>query len=719
MSKRQTVSLCMMVRDEAAFLAQALEAARPLCDEFLCAVDDTSKDDTELIARRYLKTVPSGKVWRFTWPDHFANARNAVMAQATSDWILILDGHEVFREGCADRVRAFLDSPKRDEKIEYLEFGLQMCEIEHSQFGYQGRMFKRASGLHFVNQQHNKLTGVNQLTGYRVEDVVIDHLRTEETFKRRADERLEFTLRVMGERLAKNPKDAQAHWYIATIHEVVRDYKKALEHFRILSDLPETTDESGKYERAKIWWRIGVLELELGGFAVPGQYKDTLTEEDERILEIADKAFDEGLQRCPFLSELWCGKGDIAGLRKANRNALMYYRFAAGCDVPTTNIFFCRDFYTYHPFVKQAGIFERTKQWRGAIEMATKAIEAGQMPRTAQANLEAGIEYWSEQLLKEIGRKKTRKDGKPNLLVFDSIGSFTGPLVEHWSKRYNVQVEQEFKSEAVTWADIIWCEWCDNNVMILSNRRLKDVPVICRLHSYEAWNGNPARVIWENIDALVFVSEHVRKLVRECYPISCETVMIPNGIDLEKWPLIGKRNKHNVAFVGHFKELKGIRLLLELARLMRGYTFNLLGTWQDPALQHHVKNYVKQNRIQNMNFYEWTGDVAGWHRAMESGQILSLSTRESFQFTLAEAMAMGIRPVILGWPGAQELYGDLVVNNLSEVRHQLYEDLPSRADLRKQAEKFSLKIQLDLTDALFDQFAIPQTGAPSQLVVAR
>lgn len=81
-------SLCMIVRDEEAFLAACLKSVRGLVDE-LVVVDTGSRDKTREIARSF-----GARVVEREWTDDFSAARNAALAAATGEWVLVLDADE-------------------------------------------------------------------------------------------------------------------------------------------------------------------------------------------------------------------------------------------------------------------------------------------------------------------------------------------------------------------------------------------------------------------------------------------------------------------------------------------------------------------------------------------------------------------------------------------------------------------------------------------------
>ena len=102
------LSLCMIVRDEAAVLARCLQSAAPLCDEIVVA-DTGSKDDTKEIARSF-----TDKVFDYAWRQDFAAARNFAFAQASGDYLLWLDADEVLLPPAAQTLRALKDTLRAD-----------------------------------------------------------------------------------------------------------------------------------------------------------------------------------------------------------------------------------------------------------------------------------------------------------------------------------------------------------------------------------------------------------------------------------------------------------------------------------------------------------------------------------------------------------------------------------------------------------------------------
>ena len=103
-ARKLTLTVCMIARDEAAFLAGCLQSIEGLADEIVVG-DTGSADDTPEVARR-----SGAKVVPVPWEDDFSHARNAVLSQAGGDWILVVDCDEVIAGRDHEKIRRAMAS---------------------------------------------------------------------------------------------------------------------------------------------------------------------------------------------------------------------------------------------------------------------------------------------------------------------------------------------------------------------------------------------------------------------------------------------------------------------------------------------------------------------------------------------------------------------------------------------------------------------------------
>ncbi|MCH8018826.1 glycosyltransferase family 2 protein, partial [candidate division KSB1 bacterium] len=87
-SKKPSLSLCMIVKNEEEYLQECLESIEDVVDEII-VVDTGSTDRTVEIARQF-----DAEVHHIPWNDDFAAARNESIKHASGDWILQLDADE-------------------------------------------------------------------------------------------------------------------------------------------------------------------------------------------------------------------------------------------------------------------------------------------------------------------------------------------------------------------------------------------------------------------------------------------------------------------------------------------------------------------------------------------------------------------------------------------------------------------------------------------------
>jgi glycosyltransferase involved in cell wall biosynthesis len=105
-----TVSLCMITKNEVAGIGACLHWAKPLVNEII-VVDTGSSDRTKDVAKIF-----GAKTFDYAWCEDFAAARNFSLDNAQGEWILIIDAdeliascdHEAFRnlvaENCGRRI---------------------------------------------------------------------------------------------------------------------------------------------------------------------------------------------------------------------------------------------------------------------------------------------------------------------------------------------------------------------------------------------------------------------------------------------------------------------------------------------------------------------------------------------------------------------------------------------------------------------------------------
>ncbi|HTN52172.1 MAG TPA: glycosyltransferase [Anaeromyxobacter sp.] len=102
------LSLCLIARDEEALLPACLASVAGVVDEVVVA-DTGSRDGTARVARER-----GARVLEVPWRDDFSEPRNATLAAASGDFVLILDADERLAPGSGPRLRAALEGARFD-----------------------------------------------------------------------------------------------------------------------------------------------------------------------------------------------------------------------------------------------------------------------------------------------------------------------------------------------------------------------------------------------------------------------------------------------------------------------------------------------------------------------------------------------------------------------------------------------------------------------------
>mgnify|MGYP005831381299 CR=1 FL=1 len=106
---QETVSLCMIVKDEGENLPRCLRSARDFVDEIV-VVDTGSTDRTMDLA-----AIFGARVFPIPWKNDFSVARNASLEKASCDWILVLDADEALSPRDLPAFRTLLaNHPRKD-----------------------------------------------------------------------------------------------------------------------------------------------------------------------------------------------------------------------------------------------------------------------------------------------------------------------------------------------------------------------------------------------------------------------------------------------------------------------------------------------------------------------------------------------------------------------------------------------------------------------------
>lgn len=356
-----TLSLCMIVRDEAALIGECLRSIRTLVDEAI-VVDTGSTDGTaELAAEHGARVVP------FEWTDDYAAARNRSLAEATGDWILTLDADERLYPRRFEAVRRLMANPRAQaiqvfirtytDDSTLLNWQPSNPELPESRgfCGYydmpQVRLFRRREGVQYEGIVHETIAPSLERLGvpiYRADVLIHRYKQSRPLEQRLARNRL--ILELSRRRSDCYSDDAEVWRQHAMAALELHEHDEAAAALRRALDLAP--------DRRGLYFLLGTL-LTRNGQAEDAcrLYRgalDRFPDEPELVQALgeallaagrmadAHDAFARSLELDPYLYRSLIGLGAIAMEEDRSEAAIEYFERAKSIhpelDVPHVNL---------------------------------------------------------------------------------------------------------------------------------------------------------------------------------------------------------------------------------------------------------------------------------------------------------------------------------------------------------------------------------------------
>ncbi|MEA1961699.1 MAG: glycosyltransferase [Bacillota bacterium] len=263
---QESISLCMIVKNEEKMLGNCLKSCQGLVDEIII-VDTGSQDATVEIARAY-----GAKIYHFPWQDDFSQARNVSLQHASKEWVLILDADEEL----APETEARLKELSANTKVAGWTFTI-LSPLSSSP---DSQLIKHQNLRMFRNEKNYRFTGTvhEQIHPALLQDnAIIQHSNLpilHHGYEYNLENRKEKTLRNI--RLLKKALDSNPD-------DTFYNYNLGISYYRL-----------GKLDQARSHYRLALQKLDYAAAFASSVFRDysiCLTElgEYEEALEVVSR----------------------------------------------------------------------------------------------------------------------------------------------------------------------------------------------------------------------------------------------------------------------------------------------------------------------------------------------------------------------------------------------------------------------------------------------
>ena len=273
--------------------------------------------------------------------------------------------------------------------------------------------------------------------------------------------------------------------------------------------------------------------------------------------------------------------------------------------------------------------------------------------------------------------------------VKQGMDSFLDDIINGLSDEYIIRkiVVTDY-NQIDTWmklADVCWFEWCDELVDYGSKLpAAKEKKIICRIHGYEVYSDFIMRPNWKNVDDLIIVAPHIRRMFEENTKdinkgnLRIHTVFC--GINMDRYPLNIKTKGYNLGYLGYINFKKNISLTLDIFKKLHNidsrYKLYIAGQFQDLRTLAYFQYFIKEYKLdKSVVFDGWQNEKKKieWLKKIEYMVISSID--EGLCFAAAEAMASGIKPILHNCEGLKDHYDKkYIFNSVDEAVKMITEE---------------------------------------------
>ena len=319
----QTISLCMIVKNEENTLTTCLGSVKDIVDEIII-VDTGSDDNTKQEALKF-----TNKIYDFKWVDDFSLARNYSYSKATMDYILWMDADDLILPEDKLKLISLKESLSSDVDAVMMKYNTGFDSQDKVLFSYyRERLTKRSRNFKWHEPVHEYLAIEGNIIN---SDICITHTKKSSSYSGR-------NLRIY-ENLLKNGTKLtpRGRYYYA------RELK-----------------DNGKYEDASIQFNIfleeghGWIEDNIAACGETAKCYLMCREEEKAVLAML-QSFSYDVPR----AELCCQLGYYFKNKGKFKQAAFWFETALKLEKPQTWGFIQHDFWDYIPCMELVVCYDK------------------------------------------------------------------------------------------------------------------------------------------------------------------------------------------------------------------------------------------------------------------------------------------------------------------------------------------------------------------------
>ena len=171
-----SISVCMIVKNEASVLSRCLDCVQKFADEIII-VDTGSRDKTRSIATQY-----TDKVYDYKWCNDFSKARNFSFSFSTCDYIMWLDADDYIDQQNCEKIMKLKQEIDTSSPPDCIMAKYVVSPPPNEFYYYRERILRRVCGFIWQEPVHEVISPKGKIIH---SDIEILHKKIRRTSKKR------------------------------------------------------------------------------------------------------------------------------------------------------------------------------------------------------------------------------------------------------------------------------------------------------------------------------------------------------------------------------------------------------------------------------------------------------------------------------------------------------------------------------------------------------